>query len=109
MGVDKSQVPCKHFTEKGLLQNLQTKESGVHGTDFENPLRRAFSTGFPSRKGFASSLPDSFPKSSRTPLSLVWSAGATPELLPDIRNDAWEGRPRALGVLELCFERAHGE
>ena len=46
---------------------------GVPGTGFAKPLFfMAFSTGFPSQRGLP--VPDSFPESSRTSLSLVWFA-----------------------------------
>ena len=69
-----------------VLAANQIKESGVGelsgkkpGTWSVNPLFSAFSTSFPSRKGFANSVLDSFCESSRTPPSLVWFAGATSE------------------------------
>ena len=62
---------CVFFSE--VLANFQERSRELSGRSPElvrKPPFQTFSTGIPSWKGFANSVPGSFSKSSRTPLSL---------------------------------------
>ena len=75
----------KSISESGVVPANQTEESEVRelsgkesGTGSGTPSCLKIYTKF-KQKGVPELIPDSFPESSRTSLSSVWFAGATPD------------------------------
>ena len=64
--------------EESEVHELSGEESGNW---FWNPLLLANAIHNPLKNGVPELIPDSFPDSSRTSLSSVWFAGATPDFL----------------------------